>query len=151
MDPAIHPTHVNNPDPTFILGTETPMRALERHTASTYALLRIVAGFCFAFHGAQKVFGLFATTKPALLSQIGIGGLIELVTGLAVMVGWRTRWAAFLASGTMAVAYTQFHWKFQLGRGLFPAVNEGELALLYAFCFLFIACQGGGKAALDKV
>lgn len=151
MDPALRPTEANKADPSSILEVEIPMRALERHTPSAYALLRIVAGFCFAFHGAQKVFGLFSEAKPALLSQIGIGGIIELVTGLAVMVGWRTRWAAFLASGTMAVAYTQFHWKFQLGRGLFPAVNEGELALLYAFCFLFIACQGGGKAALDKL
>ena len=126
------------------------MKALARFTDAAYALLRMVAGFCFAFHGAQKVFGLFAPMKPALRSQIGLGGIIELVCGLAVMVGFRTRWAAFLASGTMAVAYVQFHWKFQLGRALFPAVNEGELALLYAFLFLFIACQGGGRAALDR-
>ncbi|HJV90798.1 MAG TPA: DoxX family protein [Holophagaceae bacterium] len=126
------------------------MRALERHTPATYALLRMVTGFLFAFHGAQKVFGWYLPmARPSLLSQIGVGGIIELVCGLAVMVGYQTRWAAFLASGTMAVAYTQFHWRFQLGSRLLPAVNEGEPALLYAFLFLFIACQGGGRAALD--
>ena len=125
------------------------MKVLARHSESAYALLRIVSGFCFAFHGAQKVFGLFMPAKPALFSQIGLGGVIELVCGAAILVGFQTRWAAFLASGTMAVAYTQFHWKLQLGRGIFPAVNEGELALLYAFLFLFMACKGSGPASVD--
>ena len=127
------------------------MNAFARYSDATYALLRIVSGFCFAFHGAQKLFGWYLPiAKPALFSQIGVGGILELVCGLAVMVGWQTRWAAFLASGTMAVAYTQFHWRLQLGSNLLPAVNQGEPALIYAFLFLFIACQGGGKAALDK-
>lgn len=127
------------------------MRFLARFIDPTYALLRIVTGFCFAFHGAQKLFGWYLPIpKPALLSQVGIGGVIELLCGLAVMVGFQTRPAAFLASGTMAVAYTQFHWRLQLGSNLLPAVNQGELALLFAFLFLFIACQGGGKAALDR-
>ena len=78
------------------------------------------------------------------------GGIIELVGGLLVMVGLQTRWAAFLASGTMAVAYFQFHWKLQLGSHFFPAINEGELAVIYCFVFLSIACHGGGKWSLDK-
>jgi len=39
-----------------------------------------------------------------------------------------TAWAAFLASGTMAVAYAQFHWKLQLGSALLPPIDKGELA-----------------------
>jgi putative oxidoreductase len=50
----------------------------------------------------------------------------------------------------MAVAYIQYHWKFQIGAQLFPAVNKGELALLYSFVFLLIACRGGVKWSLDK-
>ncbi len=66
------------------------------------------------------------------------------------MVGFRTREAAFLCSGTMAVAYFQFHWKFQIGPQFFPAINKGELAVLYCFVFLCIACRGGVKWSLDK-
>lgn len=125
------------------------MAWLARWTEHTYALLRMAAGFLFAFHGAQKVFGLFAAGRPPVGSQIWIGGLIELLGGLAVMVGFQTRAAAFLCSGTMAVAYAQFHWKFQLGRAFFPAINEGELAAVYAFLFLFVACRGAGRWSLD--
>ncbi len=113
-------------------------------------MLRILSGFLISFHGVQKVFGFPATHRPPLLSQIGVGGLIELVCGLAILVGFQTRPAAFLCSGTMAVAYIQFHWKFQFGSGFFPAINEGELALIYCFLFLYLACRGGGTWAVDK-
>ena len=66
------------------------------------------------------------------------------------MLGYGTRWAAFICSGEMAVAYFQFHWKFHLGPNFFPAVNKGELAALYSFVFLYIACRGGVKWSLDK-
>ena len=74
----------------------------------------------------------------------------ELLGGLAVMLGLQTRAAAFLCSGEMAVAYFQFHWKFHMGPEFFPAVNKGELAVLYCFVFLFIACRGGVKWSLDN-
>lgn len=125
------------------------MKAFEKYAGQTYALLRIAAGFLFAFHGAQLVFGLFADHRMPLASQMGVGGLVELIAGLLVMVGFRTRLAAFLASGTMAVAYFQFHWRFQGGAKLFPAMNQGELAVLYCFLFLYLACRGGVKWALD--
>ncbi len=82
--------------------------------------------------------------------QSWFGGIIELVTGIAVAAGAFTTWAAFLASGTMAVAYIQFHWKLNLGARFFPAVNQGELALLYSVVFLYIACRGGGRWSLDR-
>ena len=126
------------------------MNQLAKYQNQAYALLRIVAGFMFAFHGAQKILGLFSTMHPAVGSQIWVGGLIELIGGLLVMVGLQTRWAAFLASGEMAVAYFKFHWKFQFGPEFFPAINKGEPAVLYCFVFLLIACRGGVMWCLDK-
>ena len=126
------------------------MNRLAKYSDQVYALLRIVTGFMFAFHGAQKILGMFSDLHPAVGSQIWIGGLIELIGGLLVMVGFQTRWAAFLTSGEMAVAYFQFHWKFQLGSQFFPTVNQGEMAVLYCFIFFLIACQGAGIWAVDK-
>jgi putative oxidoreductase len=125
------------------------MKWLARFADHAYALLRIVAGFMFAFHGVQKVLGVLADSQPPVGSQIWFGGLIELACGLAVMLGWHTRVAAFLSSGTMAVAYFQFHWKLQTGAALLPAINEGELAVLYCFVFLVIACRGGVRWCLQ--
>lgn len=127
------------------------MKGLVKYEERAYALLRIVTGFMFSFHGAQIIFGILnEMPKAAVGSQIWVGGLIELIGGLLVMVGFQTCWAAFLASGTMAVAYFQFHWKFQLGAQVFPAINKGEPAALYCFVFLLIACRGGGTWCLDK-
>lgn len=126
------------------------MNKLSKHSDWVYALLRIVTGFMFSFHGAQKTLGILSEFQPALGSQLWFGGLIELLGGALVMVGFKTRWAAFLASGTMAVAYFQFHWKFQFGPEFFPAINKGELAALYCFVFLLITCRGGVMWCLDK-
>ena len=126
------------------------MKWLEKYEDYAYALLRMVTGFLFAFHGSQKILGLLSEFQPPTWSQLWFGGIIELVGGLLVMLGYQTRAAAFLCSGTMAVAYLQYHWKFQLGSQLFPAINKGELAFLYSFAFLLIACRGGIKWSLDK-
>ncbi len=126
------------------------MKWLARYGDEAYALMRIVAGFLFAFHGSQKILGILSDFQPPVGSQLWIGGVIELLGGLAVMLGFRTRLAAFLCSGEMAVAYIQFHWKLQLGPNFFPAVNKGELALLYSFVFLFIATRGGVKWKVDQ-
>lgn len=125
-------------------------RILEPKTEFAYALLRIVSGSMFAFHGVQKVFGVLTQHQPPVGSQLWIGGVIELVAGFAIAAGLFTSWAAFIASGTMAVAYVQFHWKFEFGAGFFPAVNKGELALLYALLFLFVACRGSGRWSLGR-
>ncbi len=126
------------------------MNFLARYTDTTYAIMRIASGALFSFHGMQKIFGLLAEHETAFLSQMWFGGIIELVCGLLLVAGFQTRPAAFLASGTMAVAYIQFHWAFQMGPKFFPALNGGDGALLYAFMFLYIACQGAGQWALDK-
>jgi len=126
------------------------MKKLERYADYAYALLRIMAGIMFSFHGAQKLLGLFAQSQPPVGSQLWFAGIIELVGGLAVMLGFGTRVAAFICSGEMAVAYFQAHWKFQIGPEFFPIVNQGELAALYCFVFLLIACKGGVKWSLDR-
>lgn len=125
-------------------------RWLQPFTEHAYTLLRIVSGLAFAFHGVQKVFGVLTEATPPVGSQIWIGGVIELATGVCIALGLFTPLAAFLASGTMAVAYTQFHWKLDFGARFFPAVNQGELALVYSFLFLYVACRGGGECSLDR-
>lgn len=126
------------------------MKFLGKYADFAYALLRIVTGSMFMFHGAQKILGVLSDSQPPVWSQLWFGGIIELVGGFLVMVGLKTHEAAFLCSGTMAVAYFQFHWKFQGGAQLFPTINKGELAALYSFVFLYIACRGGVKWSLDK-
>jgi putative oxidoreductase len=117
---------------------------LEGFANTAYVLLRIVSGVLFLFHGVQKIFGVMTDHKPEVFSQLWIGGLLELVCGTLIAVGVYAAPAAFVASGMMAVAYIQFHWKLQFGAEFFPAVNKGELALLYCFLFLYIACRGSG-------
>jgi putative oxidoreductase len=114
-----------------------------------YAVLRVVTGLMFTFHGLQKVFGVLSEYRPPVGSQLWIGGIIELAAGVAIAAGFFTSCAAFLASGTMAVAYIQFHWKLGGGAQLFPAVNKGELPLLYSFLFLYIASRGAGPWSVD--
>ena len=127
------------------------MKWLEKFSTPAYFLLRVMTGCMFYFHGMQKIFGILSDhPQPSVGSQVWIGGIIELVGGLAVMLGFGTRLAAFLCSGTMAVAYFQFHWKFQTGSQFFPTVNHGEPAVLYCFVFLYIACRGAGKWGFDK-
>jgi len=125
-------------------------RFLSPHAERVFAALRILVGFLMAIHGAQK-FGLLGPMPMAIepFSQLWIGAWIELVGGLLVMVGLFAVPAAFLISGTMAVAYIQFHWKLQLGAAILPAKNGGEPALVFCFLFLYIACHGAGLASVD--
>jgi putative oxidoreductase len=111
------------------------------YTAQTYALLRIVTGFLFLWHGSQKIFSFPIPAMEGLPAFITYGaGGIELIGGALVMLGLFTRWAAFVCSGTMAVAYWMAHGM----EALLPIANRGELAVLYCFAFLYIAANGSG-------
>jgi putative oxidoreductase len=112
----------------------------------TYALLRIVTGLLFLWHGAQKLFDFPAPMPmeaPAFITYVA--GPIELVGGVFVMIGFMTRWSAFLCSGLMAAAYWMAHGM----KGLFPLLNGGELAILYCFVLLFISANGPGRWSVD--
>lgn len=119
-----------------------------------YAIMRIVVGFVFLLHGAQKLFGAFprnpdeAGSAAALMSLMGVAGVLEFFGGLLVMVGFRAGWAAFLVSGQMAVAYFMVHFP----QGVMPVQNMGgETAILYSFVFLYIATRGSGMWSVDAM
>jgi len=117
-----------------------------------FVVLRIISGLLFAIHGAQKILGVLTERPPPEVgSQIWIGGVIELVGGILIALGLLTRPVAILASGTMAVAYIQFHWKGEFDSNFFPAVNGGELAVVYCFLFLYIALRKDNPVALDRL
>jgi putative oxidoreductase len=115
-------------------------------------LLRVVAGSMFFCHGLPKILGVLSdkpTQPPG--SQLWIGGVIELMCGALITLGLVTRFAAFLASGTMAVAYFQFHFKGNWAdHNWLPMINKGELALLYAVVFLFLCARGAGPLSIDR-
>lgn len=113
----------------------------------TYALLRVVAGFLFFWHGSQKLFGFPGGFSERPWHVTYVAGSIELVGGLLIMLGLFTSVAAFLSSGVMASAY----WLSHGTRALLPIENRGELAALYCFLFLFISAQGSGICSLDAL
>jgi putative oxidoreductase len=117
---------------------------LARYELQAYALMRIIAGFLLLWHGTAKLFGF-----PAISQATGyvkyIGGPIELIAGVLVMVGLFTRPAAFIASGFCAAAY----WIAHGPHAFFPYVNKGELAALYTFVFLYLATKGAGIWSAD--
>jgi putative oxidoreductase len=115
----------------------------------TYFLLRVVAGLLFLQHGAQKLFGWFGGMPEGatLTTQVTLGGVLEFVGGVLILLGLFTRPTAFVLSGEMAVAYWQFH----APGGAWPIQNHGEPAVLYCFIFLFIAAYGAGDWSLDAL
>ena len=118
-------------------------------SARALAALRIVAGLLFLAHGLVKLFGFPAGAGPGqqdLLSLFGIGGAIELVTGVLLVLGLFTRPAAFIASGQMAVAY----WMFHFPRDPMPAVNGGDAAILFCLVFFYVFTAGPGAWSLDE-
>lgn len=121
-------------------------RFLGRYSEIAYTLLRVVAGLMFAVHGAQKLFGFLGGRQQEVGSLFWVGGLIELVAGLLIAIGLFTSWAAFISSGEMAVAYFMVHAK----DGFWPILNKGELAVLYCFVFLYMACRGGGRYSVGR-
>lgn len=118
---------------------------MHAYATHTYALMRIVAGFLFLWHGTQKLFSV-PMPPPQLPSfVVAVAGPIELVGGTLVMIGLFTGWAAFLCSGLMAFAYWMVHGM----QAPLPIQNMGELAALYCFVFLYISAHGSGIWSVD--
>lgn len=123
------------------------MKFLENYQEQAYALLRITAGFMFLLHGTQKFFNFPQQYPYGELGFLSIAaGSIELIGGVLIILGLTTRGAAFLCSGTMAAAY----WLVHGTKSFYPLVNGGELAAIYCFIFLFIACKGSGIWSMDN-
>ena len=114
------------------------------------SILRIVTALLFLQHGTAKLLGFphvadFANLQ--LASLIGVSGILELVGGLLMLIGLFTRPTAFILSGMMAVAYFLAH----APQGFYPLLNQGELAVLYCFVFLYLSAAGGGPWSVDAV
>ncbi|HVW54351.1 MAG TPA: DoxX family protein [Rhizobiaceae bacterium] len=114
-----------------------------------YALgvLRIITALLFIEHGTQKLFGFPASAhgSPVLFSLMGLAGILEAFGGLLVLIGFKTRYVAFILSGEMAVAY----WTAHAPRSFFPVNNSGDAAVLFCFLFLFFVFAGAGAWSLD--
>jgi len=125
-------------------------RFVDRWSPRLLSVLRIVTGFLYAQHGAQKLFGFYAPPHmPAvpLFSFMGFAGFLEFFGGLLVILGLFTRPVSFILSGQMAVAYFMVH----APKGFWPMANGGDLAALWSFVFLYLAAAGGGVWSLDRV
>ncbi len=119
-------------------------------TPRILGIMRIVAGFLFLQHGTAKLLGtphIAMFDGLQVFSLIGLAGILELVGGLLILIGLFTRPAAFILSGEMAVAYFMAH----APHGLLPILNQGELAVMYCFVFLYLSVAGGGEFSLDAM
>lgn len=114
--------------------------------------LRIAAAFMFMLAGTMKIFAFPAGIPPnggtvEIMSQVGIGGILEVFCGAMLLLGLFTRPIAFLMAGQMAVAYWQFH----APTGVWPTISGGVSAVLYCFIWLYISAAGGGPWSIDAM
>jgi putative oxidoreductase len=114
------------------------------------SVLRIVAAFMFMLAGTMKLFAFPAGIPPnggtvQLISQMGLGAILETFGGFLLLLGLFTRPVAFILAGEMAVAYFQFHFP----QGFWPTMNGGMAAVLYCFVWLFFSAAGAGPWSLD--
>ena len=121
---------------------------LGRYSTYIYAIFRIVFGLLIMLHGSQKMLGWPPAKQPGALEGLMIvAGVIELVGGFLIMIGFFSSIAAFITSGMFAVAYFMVH---QPG-GALPIMNGGELAVAYCFACLYIASRGSGVWSVDSI
>jgi putative oxidoreductase len=123
-------------------------KVLAGYAPQIYAILRVVVALLFLCHGLQKIFGLFGGVNGAavpLASLLGVAGIIEIIGGILIALGLFTGVTAFILSGEMAAAYFMGH----SPNSFWPIENQGELAVLYCFIFLYMATQGAGIWSLD--
>jgi len=122
-------------------------KILGKYEDKFYFVFRILVGFLFFQHGAQKLFGWFGAkgTVP-LVSLFGLAGVIEFFGGLLLIVGLFTRTLAIISAVDMLGAFFIVHIK----QGWVPIMNNGELALLYFAAFLVLMVKGAGVCSVDK-
>ena len=118
---------------------------ISKYETQIYAILRLVAGFLFLWHGSQKLFAFPPAGHEMPSYIVFIAGPIEFFGGLLIMIGFLTPWVAFICSGEMAFAY----WSVHGTHALLPILNGGEIAIIYCFLFLFIASRGSGVFSVD--
>jgi len=114
------------------------------------SILRIFTGLALLQHGSGKILGFPAVAsfaKVELGSLIGASGLIELIGGALFTVGLFTRPVAFILSGFAAVAY----FMVSAPKGFHPILNNGELASLFSFVFIYFVFRGPGPWSLDAM
>lgn len=114
------------------------------------SIVRILLGLLYMQHGLSKFLGF---PRPApdnfhVMSLLGLAGAIETIGGLMLVLGLFTRWAAFIISGEMAVAY--FIYAHRMTASFFPAVNGGQLEAVYSIFFFVFFLIGGGAWSLDR-
>ena len=110
------------------------------------AILRVVTGLLFLEHGTQKILHFpVSDFHPPMFSLLWVGGILEIVGGVLIILGLFTRPAAFILSGMMAVAYFMMH----APNSFFPALNGGDAAILFCFVFLYLVFAGPGSFSLD--
>jgi putative oxidoreductase len=123
---------------------------LAKYESALRALMRVMLAFTFSLHGWQKFFGMFGGIgggRADLTSALGIAGLLETFGGVLMALGLFTRPVAFILSGEMCVGYFRTH----APRGFWPLVNGGELAVIYAFYYLWLAAAGPGPYSVDGI
>lgn len=111
-------------------------------------ILRFITGLLFLEHGSSKLFGFPHSPMfdgLQILSVFGIGGILELCGGILILLGAFTRIVAFVLAGEMAFAY----WMFHFPQSPFPALNQGDAAILFCFIFLYLVFAGPGAFSLD--
>jgi putative oxidoreductase len=128
-----------------------PTAFLDRWAPHALSILRIIAALLMWQHGLQKIFGLLAASPPrpgpAMFTLIWFAGMIEVICSPLLAVGLFTRATAFILSGEMAFAY----WMSHAPRNIYPLLNNGELAIMFCFVFLYIFFAGGGVWSVDNI
>ena len=125
------------------------MDFLRPYETRLLSVLRFMSGLLLLQHGTAKYlnFPVGPMNNASPMTMGGAAGLFELIGGALLIIGLFTRPVAFVLSGMCAVAYFYAH----APRGFFPLLNGGELAVLYAFVFLYLAAAGGGPWSADKL
>jgi len=122
-------------------------KMISKHSQRIYSIVRLVFGFLFMSHGAQKLFGIFGGHGTMGMKIFLFAGIIEFFGGILIAIGYRARYIAIITACEMIYAYSTVHFP----RGMWPIENGGELAVLYLLFFLFTIANGAGPWSVDAI